>query len=212
MVHNRHLLLVLHTVPDKDRSRNAAFFWRSPEGVWKAGGAAKGNLQALRAHLEEFSKVAQGLEDQVDRAQGASDYFAVLQASAPLLRTSRNQHRTLQEAREAVPEDQDLINLRDQAGETERTLELVYGDAKNGLDYTTAKRAEEQAQISAGIAKAGHRLNLLAALFYPITAIGTLLGVNLQNGLETWSAPWPFWGFLGLSLLVGLTLRRSLEK
>jgi hypothetical protein len=65
----------------------------------------------------------------------------------------------LQEARDGVGDDKDLISLRDRAYELEREAELLDGDAKNGLDFCVARRAEEQAESSARIEKASHRLN-----------------------------------------------------
>jgi len=94
--------------------------------------------------------------------------FDLLRSIAPLHRTARHLYATLQEARELVPEDRDLINLRDQIGEIERALELLHGDAKNGLEFTVARQAEQQAERTYDMAVSAHRLNLLAAAFFPV--------------------------------------------
>jgi hypothetical protein len=43
MVHDGHLLLVLHDVPEAGRpERLARLFWREPTGQWKAAGQGAG--------------------------------------------------------------------------------------------------------------------------------------------------------------------------
>lgn len=209
MTHEGHLLLVLHDPPKADQvHRTASFFWRAPDGTWKGVGAvAKGGIGSLRGHVESFTAAAQALEDRVEAATRAAEYFAVLQEVAPLLRTARNMHRTLQEARESCPEDRDLISIRDQAYENERTLELIHGDARNGLDFTTARRAEEQALHAERIHRASHRLNMIAAVFLPISALGAIMGMNIEHGFEKRDAPYVFWAFVVFAFLLGLLVR-----
>jgi len=105
-----------------------------------------------------------------------------------------------------------LISLRDMANDIERSVELVHADAKNGLEYTIAKRTEEAADLSERIAKSGHRLNLLAALFFPVTAVGTMFGMNLTHGLEDAAAPLMFWVVLVLAFAVGFFVRSSISR
>src|SRR5690606_34199777 len=115
----------------------------------------------------------------------------VMSRSVPLARAARNLHLALQEARQAV-DDPELINLRDQAGEAERTLELVREDARIGLEFLLARKSEEQTGPAARLAQAGFRLNLLAAVFLPVTALGAIFGMNLRNGFER-AGPGLFW-------------------
>jgi hypothetical protein len=213
MLHEGHLLLVLHDLPKpEDASRRASFFWRAPDGTWKSAGAAvKGGVQALRTHVDTFTAAAHALEERVDRSTRAADFFAVIQEVTPVLRAARNLHRTLQEAREGCPEDRDLISIRDQAYETERELDIVYTDAKNGLDFTIAQRAEEQAALAEQINRASHKLNLLAAMFFPITALGGILGMNLEHGFERRHAPWLFLLVVAGALLLGFVVRSSVN-
>ena len=77
---------------------------------------------------------------------------------------------------------------------------LVTTDA---LDFAMAQRAEEQARSGERMAAAAHRLNLLAAFFFPIAALTALFGVNLRHGMETTSAPLPFLAVLGAGLILG---------
>lgn len=213
MFHEGHLVLVTHVMPDADDvERKAALFWRNPSGAWKAAGAVKGGLVALRQVVDEYRQKMVQLEHSVEGAKRASDYFKVLHEVAPVLRAARHLAKTLQDAREAVPVDADIISIRDMAYEAERTGELVQSDAKAGLDFTIAKRAEEQAESADHIAASSHRLNLIAALFLPVSAVGSVFGVNLLSGLETKGQPWLFWGFVVLSFVFGFVVRASIDK
>src|SRR5262249_31193757 len=163
-----HLLLVLHEPPLAGvPERTGRLFWRDPEGTWRARPLGDGP-QALKRHVAEFAERVEELEKQWQTATTAEDYYTLLRAIAPLHRTARNLHATLQQARELVPEDRDLINLRDQVGEIERALELLHADAKNGLDFTVAHQVEQQAERSYDMAVAAPRLNLLAGAVLPL--------------------------------------------
>jgi Mg2+ and Co2+ transporter CorA len=53
-------------------------------------------------------------------------------------------------------------------------------------------------------------LNLIAATFLPITALGALLGMNLEHGFERWNAPYAFWLMAAVAFLVGFVVRASI--
>ena len=192
MVEAGHLLLILHELPQHgDSERQARLFWRAPAGEWRATGSKGNGLKALQAHLEVYRKRAHELDDQIETATTAQQLYNVLRSATPLARATRSMHRALQEAREGV-DNKDIIVLRDAAGDIERTVELVTGDAKNALDYIEAKEAEEQTVLARRATEAQHRLNMVAALFLPITAVGSVLGMNLHNGFEN-AGPATFW-------------------
>jgi len=203
---NGHLLLILHRVPEPGNpDRTSTFFWRNPHGDWTSSDGGSG-LSALDAHLEPWRQFVDYLENQMQESPSAETFFTVVQSTTPLLRTMRNAHRTLQEARDACQEDRAILLARDDAGELERALELLHNDAKNGMEYMIAKQGEEQARRAHQLVTAGHRLNLLIALFLPLTAIGSVFGMNLAHGLENWQSPWLFWALLVSALAVGLAL------
>lgn len=214
MVADQHLLLILHDVPDAATPAKRAphVFWRSPDGKWRSTSGRGSTALVLRDHLEPFAKLAERLEERVEQAKTAEDYFSVLFEVAPLLRTSRNALRVLQEAREAVPADKELISIRDAAQELERALELLQGYAKDGLEFTSARNAEESARNGERMNRSSHRLNLLIALFLPITAVGSILGINMRHGFEEWHAPFAFWAVAGAALLIGYAIRAGLPK
>jgi len=209
-----HLLLILHEVPGhrQGTERGARLYWRKPDGTWQSTGSGVATAAALRAHVEEFTVAVDALEARTEKAKRASDWFALLHESAPLLRVARGLSATLQEARELAKTDRDLISLRDTAQEIERDVELIHGHARAGLDYAIAAAAEDSAASSKYASEAGHRLNLIAATFLPISALGSLLGMNLVHGFEHSYEPWAFWCVAAVAFLLGLIVRASLPK
>jgi len=206
MYANGHLLLVLHKAPNPDEDlRQAAFFWRQPDGQWMASEQGAG-LSALEAHLNEYENVIDHWENQESKAESASAYFDVLDSLAPIHRAVRNLHAVLQEARKQIESDRNLINLRDRAYDLERRAELLYSGAKNSLDFAVARRSEEQAEAANRMAKSAHRLNLLAAFFFPLATLSAVFGVNLKFGLEENPPPFAFLVVVGIGLAMGIIL------
>jgi len=214
MAADGHVLIILHEVPDPHEpdERKARLYWRRPDGTWKSTGSGATNIAALRAHVEEFVVAIDALEGAVKKASRAQDWFEVMHRAAPLLRTVRGQSATLQEARDLVKGDRELIAMRDQAQENERAIELLTSHARAGLDFTIARNAEDSAQTSQHVVETSHRLNLIAATFLPISALGSLLGMNLHHGLERWNAPYAFWIVTAAAFVLGFIVRASLPK
>ena len=207
-----HLLLVLHEPPGPgDPLRKGRLFWRDPQGNWKSNNLGEG-VKALRKHVGGFADRADELEKQWNAAKTAEDYYALLQAIAPLHCTARHLHATLQQAREMLPDDRDLINLRDQAGDVERAIELLHADAENGLDFTIAHQAEQQAKRSYEMAVAAHRLNLLAATFFPIATLSAIFGMNLAAGFEPWGNALVFGTVLAVGFACGVILAAAIGR
>lgn len=191
MVADGHLLLIVNAPPEAGSyRRTTAFFWRDAKGQWKSTISIEA-VQSLHRLVDAYVQQANELEARLDKSDDATALHEVMSRSVPLVRAARNLHATLQEARQAV-DDPELINLRDLAGEAERTLELVREDAKIALEVLLARKSEEQAEQAANLARAGFRLNLLAAVFLPITALGAIFGMNLRNGFEH-AGPGLFW-------------------
>jgi hypothetical protein len=206
MVDSGHLLLVLHAPPGARRAEGQArFFWRDAGGAWRSSSLG-GGPGALRGHVKDFEDAVEALEARARGADDAQSFFTVLRAAVPLLRTARNLHRALQEARDAV-DDKELITLRDRAGDVERALDLLVSEARDGLDFTIAHRAEAQARTQATLAQDSHRLNQIAAMFLPITALASIFSMTLRSGLETTWAPWLFWAIVVAGVLLGLAMR-----
>jgi hypothetical protein len=201
-----HLLLVLHASPrPEDDERHGRYFWRNPAGQWRSSDLGSGP-SALKTHLDQYAAAIEKFDAQEDQAASAEDYFAVVEGVAPLLRAAQHLHQVLQQAREMVPHDRALIDFRDRAYTLERQAELLYTAAKNGLDYAVARRSEEMALASHRMATAAHRLNLLAAFFFPVATLATILGVNLKHGFEEAPPPRSFLIFVLAGLACGLIL------
>ena len=206
-----HLLLVLHEVPrPRQPEREPRFFWRTPAGEWHSTELGNGP-RALSLHVSEFESAVDRLELKLHSADEAQELFDIIQEITPIHRTARNLHGTLQNAREAVQKDRDLLLARDRGGDLERACELVHAEARNRLELIIARKSEEHAEVSRRLAEQGHKLNMLIAVFLPITAVGSLFGLNLTSGLEQLARPWLFWGVALLAVVFGLWIRKALD-
>ncbi len=206
-----HLLLILHELPLPDMvERVPAFFWRTPAGDWKTCRRLSPGGQ-LTEFLATFEKRLLELEHSETEAASATAYHGVLEATAPVLRAIRGQHRALQQARELVKSARELINHRDRAAALERTAELLLQDAQFGLGYIAARQSEAQAESANRMAATAHRLNLMAALFLPLTAVASVLSMDVKSPVPDTNEN--FWlivgGGIGLGLMLALMLRRK---
>jgi hypothetical protein len=204
-----HLLLVLHGPPGADPDvREGRIFWRDPTGKWTPSGASP-SQPGVGDLLSSYEKALDAMQAAEDAAKTARDYFDLLNRLNPMVRTARNLHQTLQDAREAEPADRQVLLWRDRAYSISRSAELLHNDAKNALDFAVAQRAEEEAVSSRRVAAAAHRLNILAAFFFPLATLAAIFGINVRSGLEPWDekyAPLPMLGILGAGLLLGFVL------
>ncbi len=204
-----HLLLVLHAPPRAgDPYRRGRLFWRSDAGLWKPQSLTH-DKHAVGELIDEYEALANEIENQHNDSSTAEDYFAILTALNPLVRATHNLYDVVQEARQAAPDDRKLILLRDRVYSLTRRLELLQQDSKNTLDFVVARRAEQQAESARGQARAAHRLNLLAALFFPLATLTSLFSVQFAHGLESFdaaNAPLPFVALVAVGLMLGAVL------
>jgi hypothetical protein len=207
-----HLLLVLHEVPQADEvAGRGARFLRDTAGQWHGSNGAGGNV-TLAEHLQRY---AQRLEefDQLEQSAGQADqYSQLLEGLAPIARAVRNMLDVLEEARKAQPEDRALIDHRDRGYELARWAELLYDDAKNSMDVAVVRRAEEQATASHRMLVSAHRLNVLAAMFFPFATLGAIFGTTLTDNWH-WSHSWrAFAAFLIVGLISGPMLAAFISR
>jgi hypothetical protein len=201
-----HLLLVLHAPPAPDQDeRQGRFFWRKPDGTWISDQLGTGP-GAVTKHLDEYAGRIDVLDKQEEKATAAHERFEILEALAPLQRAARNMYTVLQEARKQCPDAREIIDMRDRAYEIERTAELLTTDAKNALDFLMARQAEAQAESSHRMAAAAHRLNLLAAFFFPLATLSAIFGMDIRHGLEDLPTPHFFIAVILVGLLFGAIL------
>ena len=206
MVADGHLLFVLHAPPKpNENQRHGRFYWRDSEGQWTSKDRGTG-VNALNKHLEDYEELIGKLDRLEELATTSTEYFAILEQLSPVQRAATNLHRVLQDAREQCPDFRELINLRDRAYDIERTAELLLSEVKNALDVVVAKRAEEQSAFSHQMSIATHRLNVLAAFFFPLATLMAIFGANLRHGWEDAWPPIPLLVVLGGGLVLGSIL------
>lgn len=204
-----HLLLVMHALPDPDQNeREGRFFWRKPDGTWISDhcGAGPG---AVSKHLDQYSERIETLDRNEETATLANDYFELLQELTPLQRAARNMHTVLQNARKEFPDVREIIDYRDRAYELERSTDLLMTGTNHGLEYARAKQAEEQTKSSEKMAIAAHRLNILAAFFFPLATLTAIFGMDLQHGISEMaevSEQYLFVGVIAAGLVAGIVL------
>ena len=205
-----HLLLVLHAAPGADEiGRRGRFFWRDPAGTWRTAPTSDRVTYALQNMSKNTRLAIEELERADETADEARDFFELLDRITPLARATRHLHDVLQQARETVGEDRDLIVVRDQAYDLLRRVELLHDDARNGLDYAVARQGEQLAEISYQMSVATHRLNVMAAFFFPFAVLSAIFGMNLHHGLEKWddaNGPLPLLVVIGSAAMCGVIL------
>lgn len=206
MFAEQHLLLILHAVP-RGAVSDGVVFHRDPTGTWQS--TERGGLGALKALVTSYEQELERLESSTDRARSSDERFAVLGDTTLFERAARHLHAALQSAREQAG-DKVIIGLRDRAEEVARRAELAQRDAKNGLEHHAAREAEAQTRASNAMARASHRLNMLMATLLPLTALGSMLGMNMRTGMEG-SPAWVFWGVFTLSLVAGAGLAKLIS-
>jgi hypothetical protein len=200
-----HLLLVLHAPPKTDgNDREHEVFLRQPDGKWFYKGIDRGD-QALSRYLDDYRALLGELETRFEKAGGIDALFAVIDSLIPLARSSGNMKLALQTAREELGNDAFIIDMRDRGVDIARGFELLLADARLALEFRLARSAEEQTRAAEIGNRAQHKLNILAAIAFPLMSVSAVFGMNLHSGLENLHVL-AFWlvfiGGVGLGLFV----------
>jgi hypothetical protein len=207
-----HLLLVLHDVPVAgETTRRGIWVWRDADGNWK-GSLRDPGLATLEELMQRYTQRLEEFDRLEDAARHADDYSQLLEGLAPVVRSARNLLEVLEEARKAMPDERRLIDPRDRAYEISRWSELLFDDAKNSMDVAVVRRAEEQAQASNRMSVTAHRLNVLAALFFPLATLGEVFGTTLTENWSWSQTATPFLLFLWGGALSGLILAMFISR
>lgn len=193
------ILLVVHEVPKAGvPERDALFFWRRHDGRWvQPGGPGLNEMSDL---LARYERVIDDHEEVINSTNTASQIYGTLRHAGPIVRAIRNLVSALERAMVAEPEDRDLRTLRDRAKEVERAAELLENDARVTLEFWSAKQSEEQAVASQHLWHIAYRINLLAAFFLPLAAVGALLDMNIE--LPAFVRPL-FWIIFTIGIVLG---------
>ncbi len=157
-------------------------------------------------HLDRYAKKIDEYEARESSATQADDYLSVLEGLAPILRSTRNLYETLEQARRALPNDRCMIDHRDKAYELSRQVELLYEDTKNAMDVALVRRADQQAISSHQMSVAAHRLNTLAALFFPFATLSAIFGTTLTDDWSWKQSSLPFLIYLAVAMSIGACL------
>ncbi len=206
-----HLLLILHAPPAAGTiERETVLFLRKPEGGLLCNGF-EGGEHKLRKLVADYRERWEECDKEYDVADSAEDLFRLLEKVAPLNRSSTNLANALQAARDFVKQDRFLIGMRDEGYEVSRAFDLLLADAKLKLDYRMAKNAEAQAVRTQEMARAQHKLNIMAAITFPLMALATLLGMNITHGLES-RTPLLFAAVLGVGFAIGFLVKRWVTR
>lgn len=187
------------------------YFWRTPAGEWRTSDRGQPR-PALSRLISEYEQSVQALEQRYSSGSSAASSFGVLEKLGPLNRAARNLHEALSRAHTQVEAPQarrELQDYSDHAADVSRSCELLYHDARHSLDYHIAVQSEIQARHSREVEKATHRLNTMATVFLPLTAVASVFGMNLRSGLEDAPA-WTFWLIMMLSVFAGLCISEVL--
>jgi hypothetical protein len=197
------LLLILHAPPKPDsNAREHAVYFRQLDGKWLHNGLDHGE-HGLRAFLDDYAKLLSDLEARFAKAVDVDPLFAIIDRVIPLARSSSNMKLALQSARESLANDAFLIDMRDRSVEIARGFELLLADARQALDFRIARSAEAQIRAAEIGNRAQHKLNILAAVTFPLMGVSAVFGMNLHSGLE--DVPLiAFWLVFVGGLLLGL--------
>ncbi len=205
------MLIVAHRAPAAaEATRRGVLFWYDSQ-TWHASSGEPGKV-AIQNLIDEYVKRIEAFDAQEELAQRAAEYLPLLDGLSPLLRAARNLYDVLQEARQLAPDVRELIDLRDRAYEMSRTVELLYQDAKNSMDVAVVRRAEEQATASHHMSVSAHRLNTMAAIFFPLATLGTIFGTTFTENWSWSATAGPFVLFLLIGLIAGVGLAMFVRR
>lgn len=204
------LLVVLHKVPtaaDKG-AREGALFWFDGVGNWKSTPSSGGRSE-LRTCVESYMKRITELDAALELAEGPVAIHDVIDEAAPAARAGRHVQQVLSELRKALPDDLEILAIRDLAVEVERAGDLLMQDAKSSLDFMIAKSAASQATEAMKAANEARKLNRLAAFFFPLMTIAAVFGMNKPSEILENSM---IWGVVAVGLFLGSIVCSMLKR
>lgn len=206
-----HTVLLLHEPPRIDSEHREQILFHFDAGRGWANTKNPSGIDELAALVDRYERQLDELEAILHDAISARTCFETLRALNPITRALKNLIGALQVARETLPHDEALCDQVEEAHIQERVAELLLADARNALDFALAEETERHTQVNLELTKAAHRLNLMVALFLPVTALASIFGMNLTSGLEQRNVPYLFWSVLVFGVLLGLAVRTFID-
>lgn len=183
--HNGLHALVLHRPPRRgDKTRDALFFWKTTEGGWQNSSDTSGLGLARRTATDYEKRVAE-LDTHYEKADGdLRAHFGILGDLAPFSRALSNASVVLQTARDHCKNDGEIAEIADLVYACHRSAELLQTDLHHSIEHLRAEQQERLASASDRALRSSQRLNILTAIFLPVTAITGVFGMNLHSGFE----------------------------
>ena len=201
-----HLLIILHEIPkEHQRYRSHVVLYRHEQGEYLCNGQNEGK-KALKDLIKRYEVKLEELDKAYENANSSTELFKILGELVPINRAAKNMAEVLQDAFEATQDDDFLLEMRDYSTVVKRSYEILLDHTKLALDFQTARSNEEQSEKANEALIAQHRLNILAALFFPITAVATIFGMNLTHGYEE-GHPILFWLVLIIGIAMGIIIK-----
>ena len=204
-----HLLVILHAPPAlEDRERTELVFLRKPDGKLQCNGQDNGEFM-MTGLLEDYRNQCEIYDKSYEEAGTSVDLFRLIEHLIPLNRSANNLSKALQSARQHVQGDAFIIAKRDEAYGISRNFEILLNEAKLSLDFHIAQSAETQAAKAHEMTLSQHKLNVLAAITFPIMAVATLFGMggDFVHGLES-KTPFLFWFIFVIGFVLGIFTKR----
>ena len=206
-----HLLLILHRLPEpKESIRESIVFLRTPEGAWLCNGEKDG-LFRLKRILASYEGRYAELHKDYSKADDSEKLFKLIEKLTPVSRGASNMLNAIQAAREQVKIDQELIDARDRAYDIQQNFEMLLTDAKSALNFRIARNAQENASAARDTVAAQHRLNTLAAIFFPLMTLTAVFSMNLPNSFHRFGEL-SFWGVLTGGAILGGIIKNWVVK
>lgn len=197
-----HLLIILHDIPQPEKNQvdDHVFLVKPDLSLWYNG--YENGKYEMNSLLEEYKKAYEELDAKATEAKTAKDFFLILERLLPITRKVKQLAKTLQTAREQVPNFLEMIAFRDWGAELQQNFDVLLADCKLSLDFRVAQQTEQQVLDTNASIKAQNKLNLMASFTFPVMAVSTIFGMNLTNGLENIS-PIYFWVVSAIGVGVG---------
>lgn len=200
------LLLVIHHLPLGDnRSRRGQLFWRDEQAKWLSSDGLPGNA-SIEKLIHQYQQALEDFDKRSNQVGSAQHYLELLENLGPIVRTARGFYETLQQAREFLPDAKEIIDWRDKMEEITLEFDQLYADLKTAMDVALIRHSEQHAEISRRVEQSAHRLNVLAALFFPLATLGSVLGTTLTEGWNWSRSGLPFALFLLFGAFCGVLL------
>ncbi|MEN9358531.1 MAG: hypothetical protein RL095_66 [Verrucomicrobiota bacterium] len=203
--HNGLCVIVLHRPPRRgDKTREALIFWKTTDGVWHNSSDNSG-LGLARRNANDYEKRVAELDSHYAKADGdLQAHFGILGDLAPFSRALSNASIVMQSARDHAKNDAEIAEIADLVYSCHRSAELLQTDLHHSVEHLRAEQQERLATASDRALRSSQRLNILTAIFLPVTAITGVFGMNLHNGFE--NHPSMFFVVFVSGLVVGLIL------